>query len=280
MDEHRFDTLTRQLTASSTRRGSMRILAAAASLLVAMARGKRDAAGQDWYRSAGDPCWDDSQCVAADTALVCANNGYGHDGELNCCTYEGGRCAYDQHCCGVNDCVDGFCRAPSGGTGTNYGGPGPGDPCQNTGQCNRAVTGAICEFTNATQDTRCCWYEGSLCTSGAQCCGSRICAGGVCQLSGGGGGGGGNSCAPERASCGNDWECCGDLVCGNGICRALAGGSNIGVDFGCTREGCNCMLYRDARCRASCQLNDPCDAGLVCTAQSSDQVGVCVRSWS
>ena len=158
------------------------MLATAGAMLVALVRGKGDAAAQDWYKSAGEPCWSDDQCRAADAPLVCAYNGFGHDGELNCCTFEGSRCAFDQHCCGLNDCVDGFCRALAGGSGTNYGGPSPGDPCQSTSQCNRAQTGAICEFTNSTQDSRCCWYEGSLCTSGAQCCGSRACLGGVCQF--------------------------------------------------------------------------------------------------
>jgi hypothetical protein len=61
------------------------------------------------------------------------------------------------------------------------GGPMPGDRCQTTDQCRRPQTGAICEYTASTGDSRCCWYEG-FCTSGAQCCGSRVCAGGVCQM--------------------------------------------------------------------------------------------------
>lgn len=279
MDEHRFDTLTRRLSTMTSRRGSVRFLAAAGSLFMALARGKDQVAAQDWYRSWGESCWDDSQCVAADAPLVCADNGFDYDGPLNCCTYEGGRCGADEHCCGLNVCGNGFCRALAGGSNSDYPGGAislsPGDPCQSTAQCNRAQTGAICEFTSSTQDSRCCWYEGSFCSSGAQCCGTRVCAGGVCQFPGGGSSIG--SCTPERYQCNSDAECCGDLVCGNGICRALAGGSNIG-DSGCTWEGCTCMLYRDARCRASCQLNDPCDFGLVCTARTSDDIGVCVRA--
>lgn len=209
-----------------------------------LSRGKGEATAQSYYRSAGEQCWDDDQCVAADTSLVCADNGTFEDGTLNCCAFVGSRCGADSHCCGRDVCVGGVCQAASGGSNVPPAyGPvslSPGDPCQTTAQCNRDVTGAICEFTTTTGDSRCCWYEGSFCTSGAQCCGSRVCSGGICQLVGsntGGGGGGG----------------------------------------ACTWEGCTCMLYRDPACRASCQLNDPCGPGLVCTARRSDDVGICVR---
>ena len=43
----------------------------------------------------GDPCRSDSQCLGADAPLVCDWNGFGYDGELNCCTYEGNRCGFD-----------------------------------------------------------------------------------------------------------------------------------------------------------------------------------------
>ena len=51
------------------------------------------------------------QCVAADTPLVCAWNGFGHDGSLNCCTFEGSRCSDDRGCCGLNTCDGGFCSS-------------------------------------------------------------------------------------------------------------------------------------------------------------------------
>lgn len=247
MDEHRFDSLTRRMAATTSRRTSVRLLAAAGALVMGLVRGTSEVTAQSWYRSAGEPCWEDDQCVAADTSLVCADNGTLEDGSLNCCAFGGSRCGADTHCCGRSVCAGGFCLAGSGdSTGTPDYNPislSPGDACQTTAQCNRDVTGAICEFTNATGDSRCCWYEGSFCTSGAQCCGSRVCSAGICQLTGGGSDSGG----------------------GNG-----GGGA-------CTWEGCTCMLFRDANCRASCQLNDPCDPGLICTARRSTDIGICVR---
>lgn len=247
MDEHRFDTLTRRFAGRTSRRGSLRTLAAAGAVALGLTQGKGDAAAQSFYRSAGEACWEDDQCVAADTALVCADNGTLEDGSLNCCAFEGSRCGADAHCCGRDVCAGGFCGAawsgPNSSPTYNTLSLSPGDSCQTTAQCNRDVTGAICEFTNATGDARCCWYEGSFCTSGAQCCGSRVCSAGICQLVGSNSGGGGNG-----------------------------GGGGA-----CTSEGCTCMRYRDPACRASCQLNDPCGPGLICTARRSDDVGICVR---
>lgn len=245
MDDHRFDSLTRRFAGKTSRRASLRTLAAAGAVALGLARAKGDAAAQSYYRSAGESCWADDQCVAADTALVCADNGTLEDGSLNCCAFEGSRCGTDAQCCGRDVCAGSICGAAWSGPDAQ---PtyhtvslSPGDPCQTTAQCNRDVTGAICEVTNATGDSRCCWYEGSFCTSGAQCCGSRVCSAGICQLAGNPGGGGGNG-----------------------------GGA-------CTSEGCACMLYRDPACRASCQLLDPCGGGLICTARRSDDVGICVR---
>ena len=246
MDEHRFDTLTRRLARTTSRRGSMRLIAAAGAMALGLARGKDETAAQSYYRSAGEQCWDDDQCVAADTALVCADNGTFEDGTLNCCAFVGSRCGADSHCCGRDVCAGGFCQAAAGGSTVPPAyGPvslSPGDPCQTTAQCNRDVTGAICEYTATTGDSRCCWYEGSFCTSGAQCCGSRVCSGGICQLAG-------STAAP----------------------------SGSGGGGACTWEGCTCMLYRDPACRASCPLNDPCGPGLICSARRSDEVGICLR---
>jgi hypothetical protein len=240
MDGQRFDTLTRNLTSRVSRRRGMRLLAACGTAFVALARGKSNAAAQR-YLSAGEPCYDSSQCRAADTSLVCADNGFDYDGPLNCCTYEDGRCYADEHCCGTALCnANGRCAYPQ-----TYA-PDPGDPCQTTADCRRPQTGAICEFTASTGDARCCWYEGSYCTSGAQCCGARVCAGGVCQF-------------PTGSS--------------NGGSSPDSGG---GSGTACTWEGCSCLLWRDPDCRASCPLYDPCNPGLVCTG-SADVIGTCVR---
>jgi hypothetical protein len=59
----------------------------------------------------GDPCRSDSQCLGADAPLVCAWNGFGYDGELNCCTNEGNRCGFDAACCGLASCIGGRCSS-------------------------------------------------------------------------------------------------------------------------------------------------------------------------
>jgi len=242
MDERRFDSITRDLSTTISRRGGLQLLAAAGASFLALARGKSDAAAQR-YLSAGDPCYDSSQCRAADTPLICADNGFDYDGPLNCCTYEDGRCYADEHCCGTA-----YCNANGRCASTRSYAPDPGDPCQSTDQCRRPQTGAICEYTASTGDSRCCWYEGSYCSSGAQCCGARVCAGGVCQFPGGGSSGDGGS-------------------------PSSGGGSGTA----CTWEGCDCLLWRDPDCRASCPLYDPCNPGLVCTG-SSEVIGTCVQA--
>ena len=225
MDGHQFDRFARMLARRPSRRG---LLGGLAATLLA-SRDRSSAVAQGMFLGPGDPCRDTSQCVGADAPLVCAWNGYGNDGGLNCCTYEGSRCGFDAACCGTAMCLGGICTSqPSYAS--------PGDPCQTTDQCNRPQTGAICEYTASTGDSRCCWYEGSLCSSGAQCCGSRVCAGGVCQFP--------------------------------------TDGSSGGSGTACTWQGCPCVLHRDPACRASCPLSDPCGPGLVCTG-TSDVTGVC-----
>jgi hypothetical protein len=112
MDDRQFDTWTRALAAGTSRRTGIRLLAGAGAALVALARGgdssvlaRRGTAGP------GDPCRSDSQCLGADAPLVCAWNGFGYDGELNCCTYEGNRCGFDAACCGTASCIGGFCSS-------------------------------------------------------------------------------------------------------------------------------------------------------------------------
>ena len=147
MDEHRFDTLTRRLAATTSRRAGVRMLAAAGALVIGLARGKGDTAAQSWYRGAGEPCWEDDLCVAADTALVCADNGTLEDGSLNCCAFEGSRCGADSHCCGRDVCSGGFWRAGSGGAEVtptyNRVLLGPGDACQTKTKCTGDGTGGI-----------------------------------------------------------------------------------------------------------------------------------------
>jgi hypothetical protein len=102
MDDRRFDNLTRALAGGISRRTGLRLLAGGGAALLTLTRGAgRRASAQGYYRGAGEPCWDSSQCVAADTALACDDNGFDYDGPLNCCAYEGSRCASDEGCCGA-----------------------------------------------------------------------------------------------------------------------------------------------------------------------------------
>jgi hypothetical protein len=176
----------------------------------------------------GEPCDPGGNpCVYASGGFSC---GYvSETDDLRCCADPGGRCGGYGECCGDNFCGDdGLCRPMAGGSGVGTsepsGAPAVGERCQTTDQCRRPQTGAICEYTVSTGDNRCCWYEGQ-CTSGAQCCGSRVCADGVCQFLGGGssmGGGGasgvwcGNTyCAPGSWCCNAS---CGICVPGQGAC--------------------------------------------------------------
>jgi hypothetical protein len=121
----------------------------------------------------GDPCFDSSQCVAADAPLICADNGFTFDGPLNCCTYEGSRCGFDAACCGAAACVNGYCANIDVDGGLNV--AGPGDPCQNSSQCVAADTPLTCDYVGRTDDYRCCALEGSRCGWDGGCCGWLRC---------------------------------------------------------------------------------------------------------
>ncbi len=111
MDEQRFDSWVRSLANQRSRRRVMRGLLGGVAVLAAMRRGGSAVTARRGFSGPGDPCRHDDQCRAADTALVCAWNGFDYDGGLNCCAYEGGRCSDDPGCCGLNSCNGGFCGA-------------------------------------------------------------------------------------------------------------------------------------------------------------------------
>ena len=134
MDDRQFDRLARALVGPARRRGVLRLLAGGAAAALLAARGGRGAAAHHGTLGPGDPCYDSSQCVGADAPLVCADNGFAYDGPLNCCTYEGSNCGFDEACCGTAACVGGICAsgAPVGCTGEGCpcapNGPDPCDP--------------------------------------------------------------------------------------------------------------------------------------------------------
>lgn len=112
MDGRRFDSLARSVAGHRSRRTLVRGFLGGAALVVTRLQGLGVTAHHG-YSGPGDPCRHDDQCRAADTSLVCAWNGYGHDGDWNCCTFDGGRCADDGGCCGYGYCAGGFCAGGS-----------------------------------------------------------------------------------------------------------------------------------------------------------------------
>ena len=81
MDQQRFDSLTRALATGTSRRKGIRLLAGAGAAVFAFVRGAvPDASARREFLSAGDPCYDSSQCRAADAPLICADNGFDYDG--------------------------------------------------------------------------------------------------------------------------------------------------------------------------------------------------------
>lgn len=193
------------------------------------------------YRSAGEPCDFDGQCLAADTSLYCADNGFDYDGPLNCCALEGGRCYQDEGCCGASVCIDGFCSAvPLYRTW--------GEACTSDAQCRAADAPLYCGDNGFDYDgpLNCCAPEGSRCPFDEGCCGFASCIGGFCaagpvylsagdpcsyddqcraadaplycQENGFDYDGPLNCCAPEGGRCFADEGCCGWTSCINGFC--------------------------------------------------------------
>ena len=122
MDDLRFDNWARTLAGLGSRRRVLGGLVGVggAALLGAFRRGTSDVAAHHGGSGPGDPCRNDNQCLGADAPLVCAWNGFDYDGDLNCCTYEGNRCGFDEACCGWATCIGGFCSSAnvaSAGTG-------------------------------------------------------------------------------------------------------------------------------------------------------------------
>jgi hypothetical protein len=190
VDDQRFDNLARALAKGASRRQGFRMLAGGAATLLAFARGSGAAQGQQWL-TAGDPCYDSSQCRAADAPLTCADNGFDYDGPLNCCTYEQGRCFADEGCCGTALCVNGFCAAAP-----DF--PSNGFRCQNSSQCLSGDRPLYCDYVATVDDYRCCTTDGYWCASNEDCCGWNTCNGNVC----------GSAPAPAPSYCTSEWCDC------------------------------------------------------------------------
>jgi hypothetical protein len=289
-----------------SRRTGIRLLAGAGATLLALARGQAGVTARRGTAGPGDPCRHDDQCLGADAPLVCAWNGFGYDGELNCCTYEGNRCGFDAACCGLASCIGGFCSsagsasAGSGGfasanaqggtiaigdinSGGNVGnviGVGntqgsvrvSGGTVSNTTDVSASASGgtAIADASGGSGNVA---GDGSIGPTyagpGDQCWSGVQCVAADTALACDYN----NStddyrcCAYEGDRCGWDGGCCGWLSCNdNGFCTSQSSD--------CTWEGCACYRgWNDP---------DPCGPGLVCCLNQVPVMGGnggCVPAW-
>jgi hypothetical protein len=190
---HRFDTFTRAVVGSGSRRSLLHGLAGAAAV-VALRWRIPHAAAQAGDLDQGDPCQFDTQCVASGTTC----DYVGQSDDYRCCADEGDRCAGDEDCCGWLVCPPGdfsgsFCAAACIGAGCDCvaGAGGAISGCDDgLICCAQGEPGApgICLTSNA------CYYsmaafnpEGAPCAIAAPnaCAEGLICCGegdvGACQ---------------------------------------------------------------------------------------------------
>ena len=278
MDESRFDTWTRKLARTGSRRGVVRALVGAGVALASARRGRSEVAAHHGMAGPGDACRTDSQCVAADAPMACDWNGYGNG--LSCCTYEGSNCADDSWCCGTNLCLGGICSSQS------YACTGEGCACQlyRDPECRASCPlydpcdpGLVC--TGTSEDTGTCvpnqaaactwegcacyrgWSDADPCDQGLVCCLNEV------PVMGGNGG-----CVPEMqcpASCtGQGCGCTSDGDCDWGLMCCVQG--DPGAPGTCqTMDSCPGSLCTGEGC--DCDFHDPnaCQDGLVCCAVQS-----------
>ena len=200
MDGTRFDRWVRSFGRRTSRRGAARgLVAAGAALVVGRARAG-EVAAQAGSVPLGGACVRDRQCsqVGVDPPYLaaCSDNGFDYDGSFNCCVIVGARCWADEHCCGPQLCIDGFCTAyddyiNSLGDVTDdilhgpggYGSLGLGEPCGAPEQCySGSGLEATCADNGIDYGGICCTFYGFGCASDRHCCGSLSCLGGVCTV--------------------------------------------------------------------------------------------------
>ena len=238
MDDHRFDTWVRMWAGRPSRRRLLRGLVGGGALLAASRYGASDVAARG-RSGPGDPCRHDDQCLAADAPLVCAWNGYGYDGDLNCCTFEGSRCANDAGCCGLSSCDGGFCQS-SGDSSSSAGSGGVATASADGGAVS---IGDINSGGNA---------------------GNAI---GIGNTSG--------NVSVSGGSVSNETDLSVSADGGTAIADASGGSGNIAGDSGngtwggCSGVGCACWQGSND--------NNPCDGSMICCRQGGDNQGVCLE---
>jgi hypothetical protein len=176
MDDRRFDNVVRSLVSHRSRRGLVGgLLGGGLAMVAAHLRLPGVEAGQG-YSAQGEPCYDDAQCLAADTPLVCAWNGYGSAGAA-CCTGIDGRCGDDAGCCGPNTCYLGTCQnlnIPAVGEAC-WQLPNDPDPCDDRSVCihdwqSGDIWGTCQPFATGTGGATGDWCGNKYCASWERCC--------------------------------------------------------------------------------------------------------------
>jgi hypothetical protein len=285
MDGRRFDRWTRLFAARESRRDALRTLLATVAGAAAL-DGFAGATAQQAALPLGAACASTDQCSQDGGPVACADNGLSRDGALNCCRYADGACPDDASCCAGLYCVNAVCSEspgtqaavqtaimPTAPPANGGGSLALGAPCTDSSQCAAASVGTVvCGDSRVDRDRTsfCCLQDGGACgTTDAVCCGSLVCAQGVCaapQYGNLGPGdvcqtttdcnqalgpaacdaaadGGSRCCLLAATSCSADDECCGGLVCAeNGI--ASDGGRNCCGDLGAAcQDDASCCAY-------------------------------------
>lgn len=171
MDSRRFDALTKQLYALTTRREGLRVLIAG---LGAGAIGLAIPGGAAACKSRGSPCKKSEQCCSGgceDKKKVKKRSGeFKKDKVGKCaCSFRGGRCKERSDCCGTAPCVDGRCGLDCSATG---------ESCLDSLDC--CSDEDVCAFTTCDDGKFCCGGPGSPCDDDCDCCGTTTCIDLVC----------------------------------------------------------------------------------------------------
>jgi hypothetical protein len=234
MDGRQFDGLARSLGRYRSRRSVIGVLVATAAALLG---GKRAGAQQGWV-PVGGACFNTGQCIQDGDfiSIFCDDNGFGYDGQTNCCRYQG-YCQADEECCGTSFCYQGQCTVEADDSYYR----GPGEACSTDDQC-RAASGALYCADNGFGYSACGAVVGDRCAGDDGCCGSLGCFGGIygyggpdpgqglplgaqcsyaMQCEGGGyyvdcannGGFVAACCLIDGQSCSSDLDCCGMSSC-------------------------------------------------------------------
>lgn len=242
MDDRRFDNVARSLASLGSRRALVGALlgggaaALASSLRLPGAMARRNSLG------AGDPCRHDDQCVAADTALYCDWNGFGYDGQLNCCAYAGSRCSDDSGCCGYSVCAGGWCTG--GGASAGSGGIATADA-----QGGSVSIGNINSGGNVGNTIRVGNTSGNVAVDGGFVSNDTSIAVDA---------GGGQAIADASGGSGN--------IAGGPGGPYVGPDPGPGPDAGCTGYGCTCDVT----------YGDPCDSWLLCCLYAGSNQGMCL----